>query len=301
MIGFDDWFPHPEDDESFLLDALYEDAFHPDEYFDEDKLSLWDDEDAEENPKPDARERDVFEMDPDEIERFLDLVCSPEEEDQPIYPSITRHPIYSQLRDEKQNQLKRELKAAAMERIEEAARTVRDFEQVITLWDSRDKSAARSQRNHEALRGDMPTEANPCNVSDVDLIIPEWMNDPAYRQIMRGSFLDYLYDCPYEMHDLTEKDYLRIPVMELKDLQKEILYFLYLRLYKPQRLATLRGQTDRNIRKVRDTALRKLRSRVYANLRQRVASGQPLTLDERVFLEECTPEGIRKNIRKEGA
>ena len=301
MLDYDDWFPDPEDDESFLPDALYDGAFHPDEYIDEDELSLWDDEDAEDIRKPDARERDVFEMDPDELERFLDLVCGPEDEDQPIYPSITRHPVYSQIREEKQNQLKRELKAAAMERIEEAARTVRDFEQVITLWDSRDKNAARTQRNHETLRGDMPTDADPRNVSDVDLIFPEWMNDPTYRQIMRGSFLDYLYDCPYEMHDLTAKDYLRIPVMELKDFQKEILYFLYLRLYKPQRLAALRGQTDRNIRKVRDTALRKLRSRVYENLRQRAAAGHSLTLDERVFLEECSPEGIRKNIRKEGA
>ena len=29
------------------------------------------------------------------------------------------------------------------------------------------------------------------------------MNNPAYRQLMAGNFLDILFDCPYEMHNLT--------------------------------------------------------------------------------------------------
>ena len=75
--------------------------------------------------------------------------------------------------------------------------------------------------------------------SGIDLILPEWLNDPTWSQLRRGSFLDYLFDCPYEMHNLTSKEYLRRPVMKLKGKHKEILYFLYLRLYSPQQLASV--------------------------------------------------------------
>ena len=55
------------------------------------------------------------------------------------------------------------------------------------------------------------------------------------------------------MHDLTERSHLREIVMNLKLDHKEILFFLGIRLYTTQKLAELRGQTERNIRKVRDT------------------------------------------------
>ena len=84
--------------------------------------------------------------------------------------------------------------------------------------------------------------------------------------------------------------------MDLKDEHKEILYFLYLRLYDAQCLAALRGQTDRNIRKVRDVALRGMRRKVYANLQRRRDAGSSLTLYERIFLTEFSPEGVKITI-----
>lgn len=126
------------------------------------------------------------------------------------------------------------------------------------------------------------------------------MNNPTWSQLRRGSFLDYLFDCPCEMHDLTSKEYLRRPVMELKEEHKEILYFLFLRLYKPQQLACLRGQTDRNIRKVRDVALRNVRRNVYASLQKRRDAGCAMTCYERTFLTEFSPEGIKITTEKDG-
>jgi len=154
------------------------------------------------------------------------------------------------------------------------------------------------------LCGDTPVESNShiYEKSGIDLILPEWMTDPTWAQLRRGSFLDYLFDCPYEMHDLTSRDYLRRPVMELKEEHKEILYFLYLRLYKPQQLACIRGQTDRNIRKVRDVALRSMRRKVYANLQRRREAGCSLTLYERMFLTEYNSDGTKllTNTEKDG-
>ena len=67
------------------------------------------------------------------------------------------------------------------------------------------------------------------------------MNNPAYRQMMAGNFLDILFDCPYEMYNLTADAFVSRMVEELSEEQKEVLYFLSLRLYSSTRLAAVRG------------------------------------------------------------
>ena len=95
--------------------------------------------------------------------------------------------------------------------------------------------------------------------------------------------MDYLFDCPYEMHDLTSKAYLRKIVEGMKEDHKEIFFFLFLRQYSPQRLAAVRGQTDRNIRKVRDVLLRKVRKKVYTELKRLTKQGYTMSSMERDF------------------
>ena len=117
-------------------------------------------------------------------------------------------------------------------------------------------------------------------------IIPRWLNNPAVRQLCSGNFLDILFDCPYEMHQLTANAFLSGMIEELSEEHKEILYFLSIRLYSTTRLAQLRGQSDRSIRKVRNTIRKKLQKKLYAHLCQMQAEGKSLTLRERQFLEE---------------
>ena len=104
------------------------------------------------------------------------------------------------------------------------------------------------------------------------------------RQMLRGYFLDYFFDCPYEMHDLTTKEYLRQIIMGLKEEHKEIFYFLFLRQFSPQYVALMRGQTDRNIRKVRDTVLRKIRKKMNRQLLKMAEDGCRLGEREMQFL-----------------
>ena len=106
--------------------------------------------------------------------------------------------------------------------------------------------------------------------------------------MLRGDFLDYFFDCPYEMHDLTGKEYLRQTIKGLKEEHKEIFYFLYLRMYNPQYVALMRGQTDRNIRKVRDTVLRKIHKKMYQQLMQMQEHGYTPSDREVHFLLEWT-------------
>ena len=178
--------------------------------------------------------------------------------------------------------LKRDMKAEALRRFEEAAQSLKDFNDVIDTWDKLDENRERRERYNEVLREEGALEYG----RDGDgLIFPQWMMDATYRQLSRGNFLDYLFDCPYEMHDLIGKAYLRKIVESMKEDHKEVFFFLYLRQYSPQRLATLRGQTDRNIRKVRDVILRKVRKKVYHELKRLEQHGYVMNDMERDFFD----------------
>ena len=74
-----------------------------------------------------------------------------------------------------------------------------------------------------------------------------------------------------------------------------VLYFLSLRLYSSTRLAAVRGQSDRNIRKLRKTIHKKLQRQMYDHLCRKQEHGGSLTLRERQFLEEYS-----KIARKQG-
>ena len=186
--------------------------------------------------------------------------------------------------------LKREIQAEAIRRLEEAARTEKDFRDVVEEWNKLDRNRERRERDHENLRGDVPLEYQ---AAPEPRLIPRWMNNPAYSQLMDGNILDTLFDCPYEMHNLTADSFVSRMVEELSEKHKEVLYFLSLRLYSTTRLAAVRGQSDRNIRKLRKTIHKKLQRQMYDHLCTKPENG--LTLRERQFLEEYS-----KITRKQG-
>ena len=186
--------------------------------------------------------------------------------------------------------LKREIQAEAIRRLEEAARTEKDFRDVVEEWNKLDRNRERRERDHENLRGDVPLEYQ---AAPEPRLIPRWMNNPAYSQLMDGNILDTLFDCPYEMHNLTADSFVSRMVEELSEEHKEVLYFLSLRLYSTTRLAAVRGQSDRNIRKLRKTIHKKLQRQMYDHLCTKPENG--LTLRERQFLEEYS-----KITRKQG-
>ena len=178
--------------------------------------------------------------------------------------------------------LQRELREEALRRYEESARTVQDFKNVHATWDKLDANRERKERYHELLRGDVPIDYDVDYASTT--FIPRWRNDPMERQLLRGYFWDYFCDCPYEMHNLTAKEYLRQIIMGLKEEHKEIFYFLLLRQFSPQYVAQMRGQTDRSIRKVRDTVLRKIRKKMNKQLLKMAEDGYRLGEREMQFL-----------------
>ena len=100
------------------------------------------------------------------------------------------------------------------------------------------------------------------------------------------NFLDIIFSCPYELHELTANRFLSKLFFTLSDEQKEVLYYLFVKQYRTTRLAAIRGQSDRNIRKLRMTIQKKLQRRMYEHLSEKLENDHGLTLREREFVEE---------------
>lgn len=177
--------------------------------------------------------------------------------------------------------LKRELVREALARMEDAARTQNDFEAVIKIWDKLDQNEVRRISNHEIGRGDIPLE---WGMAKDGAAFPQ-PESAAARQAQKGDFLDTIYDCPFEMHELVEDPDISRLISQMKEDHKEILYYQTVRLYSCAKIAAIRGQTDRNIRKAREALLKKLRGELKKCLENREKQGRPLTAAQREFLK----------------
>ena len=156
------------------------------------------------------------------------------------------HPIKDndfQPEDEHPNKtmLKRELRAIALKRLEDGARTVSDFEEVIKEWDHLDDNRERKERYHEIGRENIDSKKD---VAPLAIVIPAPITHAYWRQLMKGDYIDIISNCPYEMHNsLSDEDYSKI-IYDLKDDHKELIYFLYLRDFTTSQLAALPTTPD---------------------------------------------------------
>ena len=178
--------------------------------------------------------------------------------------------------------LHREARALAIRRIEESARTEADFENVLYWWDKLDANRERKERDHEIGRSTVPLEWGA----------DEWYlsTRPSYDMILRrlmlaGDFLDFIFDSPETLHELVTDIDLSEILQELKPHLKNMLYYLFLRDYSTAEYAESIGQTDRNIRGIRETALKKIRKLYGGILTYRKENSLPMTIDEKYFLE----------------
>lgn len=126
----------------------------------------------------------------------------------------------------------------------------------------------------------------PCAIVEDGLYFPDTLNDVLSKLERKGDFIDSIFYCPYDIHELvTDRDISNI-LWELSEDSKFLMLLWALRQYSSVRIAAIRGQSDRNIRKVRNTMLKKIRKKLLAALTKKVQTQQPLTLLEKEFLNE---------------
>ena len=279
MIPEDDWYDMAGDDSSIEPAML--------------TMPLYD-EDGNEIPEeelPWNNMTDESSVDDDSTDWSADDSDEPEESLPPSNPDKRRRNA-DKVRSsaELRKRIAQSVREEALRRLELSARTLSEFQELVVWYDREEESRMRRERRYETLRGDVPLESGALPGGH---ILPHSMSQPTFRQICRGEFDDYLNTCLFAMHDLAERAHLREIVMNLKLDHKEILFFLGIRLYTTQKLADLRGQTERNIRKVRDTVRRRIHRKLYAALTVLQQDGDELIHLEKDFLRDYTPSKRR--------
>lgn len=221
-------------------------------------------EEIMENDLAEALEREnatIFEL---ELEKEL-------EESRPKRPEPTKRKLR-----------KRDMERQALSRLEDSARTEEDFQNVVTWWNRLDANRERKERYHEIGRSDVPLE---WGMSPDEIVIPAPIQHVFWKQIIKGDFIDAIYNCPFEMHELVTDEEISKAIFMLKDVQKELLYQLTIHGYSCQLIAFSREQTDRNIRKIRDTMLKKIRKSFVQALQQRMDNHISLTKTEQMLYD----------------
>ena len=117
-------------------------------------------------------------------------------------------------------------------------------------------------------------------------IFPAFLCSPFWRELCSGYFLNVIFDCPYEMHELLTNDFLSKMIFELKEDHKELFYYKVLRRYSSAELGAILGQTDRNIRKKWARLLIRLQKKLFEHIAEKDGRGRPMMLREKTFLEE---------------
>ncbi len=297
---YDDDYEDADNDEYEGYEADDLDYIDDDE---EDENALWDDaeedtaedDDTDEPPTKARRKRrkkaaftdsDTDEQEAELSEKIQRQIAKEQQLIDELEDDAAEHPIEDDADSEEQPErklLKRELRAQALARLEDAARTPRDFENVIAWWDKLDANRQRRERYHELFRNgdDVPIDYG---TSEDALCFPDTLNNVLERQQRKGDFIDVIFYCPYELHELVTEEYMSNILRELNKDHKFLLFLCALRQYSSTRIAAIRGQTDRNIRKVRGTMLKKIRKKLLAALIEKVRKQQPLTLLEKEFL-----------------
>lgn len=111
-------------------------------------------------------------------ERLAELESELEQDEHPVNYDAELETEEEEAAPVSDKRLKREIRAESIRRLEEAARTEKDFRTVVEEWNKLDRNRERRERDHENLRGDVPLEYQ---VVPEPKLIPRWMNNPAYR------------------------------------------------------------------------------------------------------------------------
>ncbi len=134
-----------------------------------------------------------------------------------------------------------------------------------------------------------------CKIDDVPLdygaakdgmCFPDALNGVLEKQMRKDDFLDVIFNCPYEIHEFVTEEYLSKILWELSEDHKEILFLHAVRAYSSKKIGEMRGQSDRNIRKVHNTMPKKIYKKLLSILTERMEKKLSMTNEEKQFVAD---------------
>ena len=177
-----------------------------------------------------------------------------------------------------------ELAAHALNRLEIEAKVTKHpdkFETVLYYWDRRDENNERRWHDNEIGRSKTPLEF--CKAEDGE-VCPTPFGVMFWKQMLKGDFIEIIFNCPFEIHELVTDEELCLILKELKIDHKEILYYRAIWQYNDTKIAKIREQSRRNISKVAHTITKRIRKQYYADLITRDGRKKEMTGKDRRFM-----------------
>ena len=166
--------------------------------------------------------------------------------------------------------------------MENGARTVEDFNNVIKQWDHLDENRERKERYHEMGR----TEQTLILGYTDGQIIPIPFVHYAWREAIKGDFISFIYDTAEDIWQIVEDTDIALQIKSLTDKQKVVFFLSAVRHCTPQQIACYQDKTDRAIRKLLTAALTYIRDNLAPLIREQIANNSPdMTIAKRQFLE----------------
>ena len=184
---------------------------------------------------------------------------------------------------------KRDLRIEMLRRLEQAARTVIDFQNLHGWYDYLEDNEKSRVRKHEILRNgeDFPLEYGEDEDSRFSA---GCLSNVIARQMRKGDILDFLYCKPDTIDQLVTTDYMIHFLRGIKKEERELFYYKVLDGLSNTEIAEMRGQTDRGIRKAWSELQFYLRQLAMGVLIYRSDKDFSFTGDEQRFLDTCREE-----------
>ena len=162
--------------------------------------------------------------------------------------------------------------------VEEVLFTYAEFDDAYREWYRKEETSLRRHTDHEIYR-----ETDTIYYADESAgkVFPEWMGLMEQKQVQRGNFIETIYNCPYEIHELVSDAYISEILKKLKPEHKEIIFYEIIRGYSTKEVANIMGQSERNIRKKCHRILKQIQKETYNALHDKPKQN----VREKAFLE----------------
>ena len=189
---------------------------------------------------------------------------------------------------------KRDVRIEMLRRLEQAARTVIDFQNLNGWYDYLEENERSRVRKHEILRNgdDFPLEYGE---NEDSKLFAGSLSSVIARQMRKGDILDFLYCKPGTIDQLVTKDYMIHFMRALDKEDRELFYYKVLEELSSKEIAEMRNQTDRGVRKAWKDLQFHLKQRPMGVLIFRSDKDFSFTGDEQRFFDTCREEYEFKN------
>jgi len=170
--------------------------------------------------------------------------------------------------------------AESISRLEDAARTQEEFENVIEWWDKEEKKIQDALDKKVLFIAHTTFDIGLCRKGDY-----RKKNIFGGRNLYHEDFLNQIHSCICYMHNLTDDADLSRLIDKATDKQKAVFFPRIIKGCTPQKIAECHEMTDRNVRDIVDRTISKIRKGMYEVLKKRQAEGVSLTLEQKIFIE----------------